>query len=59
MDEDVAKIFRNAFSFADEIISKKANKYHIDLVSIIQRVALDNNILKEHIYLSNLSTFLI
>lgn len=57
VDEDVAKIFRNAFSFADEVISKKANKYHIDLVSIIQRVALDSKILKEHIYLSNLSTF--
>ncbi len=57
VDEDVADIFRDSFSFADEVIYKKSIKYHIDLVSIIQRVALENNLLKEHIYLSNISTF--
>lgn len=57
VDEDVAQIFKKSFNFADEVMYQKTTKYHIDLVSIIQRVALENNILKEHIHLSNLSTF--
>ena len=57
VDIDVAKIFKGAFTFADEVIYQKDEKYHIDLISIIKRTATINNIPKEQIYLSNISTF--